>query len=262
MAFFTLGDDLLRHIAGFLEEVDRRALALASRNGHRLVQDLRCGVILRLPRGGYASHVQLLVTFGLKPAELPCRGERFRSTWRYDLKVAIPAILSEYGWNGVAAMRRREADAIKARGKRKADAMTAFNARLQKLRDWLQRMFHVASLEEFESLLSSHRLDIPPHYRRFVTSRSYLPPYEDVLEEVTFIMLRMSRRREIRAALETTDISAHEIDYRLWEKYELGRLGTETGIGVVKSMVGELWNRHFYKGPLRLRAPAPLSGPL
>ena len=249
--FLALPEDLLAVIGTHLDEPDRRALALSHRAGRALVLAWRCGVVVQLPRG-HVTRSHLLTAFGLKPMELPCTGVRFRSTWKYELRTCIPQILKAYGWRGIAERRRREADAAKARALQKAAAARAADARPAAIREFLRRVFHIESLESFESLLAAHRLDVPRLYRQYVTTRNGLPLYENVVEEVIQVVCRMMRRRELRAALVGSGITAAEIDYSLWQSYERGELVTETGIGVANRMLGEPWNVNFFRGPLCL----------
>ena len=67
------------------------------------------------------------------------------------------------------------------------------------------------------------------------------------------MVCRMTRRRELRAALVESGVTAAEIDYNLWTSYERGMLLTQTGVGVVKAMRGHPWNPDFFKFPLCLR---------
>ena len=75
-----------------------------------------------------------------------------------------------------------------------------------------------------------------------------LPDYatfDDVKDQITLLMQRVSRRREVRAALQKAHIRGGQIDRQLWADYEQGRLPLETGIGIVKRMLNEDWNKNF-----------------
>ena len=50
--------------------------------------------------------------------------------------------------------------------------------------------------------------------------------------------------------LQKAHIRGGQIDRQLWADYEQGRLPLETGIGIVKRMLNEDWNKNFYKGGL------------
>ena len=229
-------------------------MALTSRAGRTLVLNWRCGVILRLPRGE-ATHLQILAAFGLKPAELPCSGVAFRNTMKFDLRRCVPIILNAYGWAGIAARRQRELEAIRAKTKRKREADRIAADRLAKLRHWLARVYNIGSFDAFLGMLAHHRLEPPPLYKAYVTHtlRTGGPELSAVIEELTLVLNRMARHRELRAALVGSGLNAAQIDFTLWNSYETGGLVTETGVGMVKRMRCEPWDADFFKGPLCLK---------
>ena len=109
------------------------------------------------------------------------------------------------------------------------------------------------TLAEFETVVRDHRLDLPFLYSAYLEGA--LPAYatiDDVKDQITLLMLQVTRRREMRAALQQVDIRASQVDRQLWSEYEKGWLPLETGLGVVNQMIGQEWNRHFYKRGLQL----------
>ena len=79
------------------------------------------------------------------------------------------------------------------------------------------------------------------------------PEFGAVVEELTLVLNRMARHRELRAALVGSGLNAAQIDFTLWNSYETGGLVTETGVGMVKRMRCEPWDADFFKGPLCLK---------
>ena len=192
MSILTLPEDLLQAVGDWLPEPDRRALALTSRAGRALVLHWRHGVVLHLPRGE-ATRPQILAAFGLKPAELPCSGVPFRSTFKYNLRRCVPTILETYGWAGIAARRQRELDEARARSKRKRETDRIVANRLAQLRSWLRQVYNIDSFGALVYALERYHLEVPPLYNRYVsyTKRNGGPEYRAVLNELTTVLERM-----------------------------------------------------------------------
>ena len=192
MSILSLPDELLRHVASFVDDLEQGSLAAACRGTRAIVQAHRCGVILRLPRGE-ATHLQILAAFGLKPNELPCRGTPFRNTMKFDLRRCVPTIIETYGWAGIAARRQRELDEAHAKNKRKRETDRIVANRLAQLRSWLRQVYNIDSFGSLLYALKRYHLEVPPLYNRYVsyTKRNGGPEYRAVLNELTTVLERM-----------------------------------------------------------------------
>ena len=192
MSILTLPDELLRHVATFVDDLEQGPFAAACRGTRAIVQAHRCGVVLHLPRGE-ATRPQILAAFGLKPAELPCSGVPFRSTFKYNLRRCVPIIIETYGWAGIAARRQRELDEARAKSKRKRETDRIVANRLAQLRSWLRQVYNIDSFGALVYALERYHLEVPPLYNRYVsyTKRNGGPEYRAVLNELTTVLERM-----------------------------------------------------------------------
>lgn len=247
-----LPNDIFRHIVSFLTDFEHGPFAASCTAAQSAVRAHRHGVVVQLPPGRRPSQQQLLAAFGLKAQELPTGAMRIGRTLAYDLKTALPQILERVGgWAGVVGCLARAQVVAAVRKRKREDGERAREERRTRLRDWLARVWQIASLDEYEALVGLHKATPPEVFTAYITRvQGQADAYDAVVEAVTRQLMFLFRKRELHAALLDADCTYSDFDMRPLRGYERGATGVKTAVGLVAELLGRPWSHQFYQRPL------------
>ena len=193
-----LPNDLFRHVASFLTDLEHGPFAASCTAALAVVRAHRHGVVLAL-RSRRPPQRDFVAAFALKIAEAAAlyTAPREGGARIYDLKLCLPIVLRYHGgWAGVAAARARQMQTAERKRKREEAAAAERAARRQRVEAALRCADVVPSLDELEARLKGRRVDVPSSLESYVWSKGSL---ESALMDLVRVAQETQREREFHA---------------------------------------------------------------
>ncbi len=207
MSILILPDEVLRHVASFLDDLEQGPFAVACRGTRAIVQAHRHGVVLSLC-SCRPSQREFLHAFGLTLAEVVplYNAPRIKQARVYDLKLCLPLALKiRGGWKGVKAAHLKQAEAAARKRKREETAAAEQAVRRKRVAAALQKMRIGCDASEFQKQLSRYGYDcgLAEAVKLFMERGCN---FEEVVIAMAKSAVLLQRHRELASLLGALDL--------------------------------------------------------
>ena len=192
----ALPEELLRHVASFLDDLEHGPFAMACKANRAIVQAHRHGVVLSL-RSRRPSQREFLHAFGLTLAEVAplYSAPRIKQARVYDLKLCLPLALKiKGGWGGVKDAHLKQAEAVARKRKREEAAAAERAARRMRVTAALRRAEVADSLDDFERRVQACGIEMPASFEAYLRSKK---SFDDVFLDLVQVAQKTQRKNEV-----------------------------------------------------------------